>query len=108
MSKINSGTSWLYKSTAKKRKNIVVSVNAGHGTKGGSLLDISGKKGDWADYLRGTAKILYDKYLIDEGIYCIIDGQLPIGGISSSAAVIIAFMKGFIWFRIKISAKDKS
>ena len=63
------------------------------GTKGGNLLDISEKKNDWADYLRGTAKILYDKYMIERGIYCVIDGRLPIGGISSSAAVIIAFMQ---------------
>lgn len=37
-SKINSGYSVLYKADTKNRKNIVVAVNAGHGTKGGSLL----------------------------------------------------------------------
>ena len=63
------------------------------GTKGDNIFDIADKKNDWADYLRGTAKILYDHYEIDKGIYCVIDGSLPIGGISSSAAVIIAFMK---------------
>lgn len=63
------------------------------GTKGDNLLDIAPKKNDWADYLRGTAKVLYEQYMIDRGIYCVIDGSLPIGGISSSAAVIIAFMK---------------
>ena len=63
------------------------------GRKGGNLFDISEKKNDWADYLRGTAKILRDRYGIEKGLYCLIDGSLPIGGISSSAAVIIAFLK---------------
>jgi len=63
------------------------------GTKGDSLLDIGDKQNDWADYIRGTAKLLHERYGIDKGIYAVIDGSLPIGGISSSAAVIIAFMK---------------
>ena len=62
------------------------------GLKGDSILDIADKKNDWADYLRGSAKILHEGYGIDKGIYCVIDGSLPIGGISSSAAVIISFM----------------
>ncbi|MBR2828503.1 MAG: GHMP kinase [Bacilli bacterium] len=61
------------------------------GTKGGSIVNIGEPQKDWADYLRGTAKILNEKYDISEGIYCLIEGELPIGGISSSAAVIIAF-----------------
>lgn len=63
------------------------------GVKGDNILDIPDKQNDWADYLRGTVKILRDKYDIKKGLYAIIDGSLPIGGISSSAAVIIAFMK---------------
>ncbi len=63
------------------------------GTKGDSLLDVGEKQNDWADYIRGTAKLLHERYGIDKGIYAVIDGSLPIGGISSSAAVIIAFMK---------------
>lgn len=63
------------------------------GSKGDSIFDISSKKNDWADYLRGSVKVLYERYGIDKGIYCIIDGSLPIGGISSSAAVIISFVK---------------
>lgn len=63
------------------------------GTKGDSVLDVSEKQNDWADYLRGTAKILYEHFNINKGIYALINGSLPIGGISSSAAVIIAFMK---------------
>lgn len=63
------------------------------GTKGDSLIDVAEKQNDWADYLRGTAKLLNEKFGIDKGIYALIDGSLPIGGISSSAAVIISFMK---------------
>ncbi len=63
------------------------------GSKGDSIVDVSEKQNDWADYLRGTAKVLHDKFDIDKGVYALIDGSLPIGGISSSAAVIIAFMK---------------
>ncbi len=62
------------------------------GLKGDNILDISSKQNDWADYLRGTVKILHEKYGIDKGVYCVIDGSLPIGGLSSSAAVIIAFL----------------
>lgn len=62
------------------------------GTKKFSLDGLAEKKNDWADYLRGAANILYKKYNITKGIYCVINGQLPIGGLSSSAAVILAFM----------------
>lgn len=63
------------------------------GTKGANVTDIIEKRNDWADYLRGCAKILHEKYNISNGIYCIIDGSLPIGGVSSSHALSIAFMK---------------
>lgn len=50
------------------------------------------KEGDWADHLRGAAKILYEEYPIRTGLCGVIEGSLPIGGLSSSAAVIIAFL----------------
>lgn len=50
------------------------------------------KAGDWADHMRGAAKMLLEKYLLRYGISAVIEGTLPIGGLSSSAAVIIAFM----------------
>lgn len=58
----------------------------------GSVINIPNKQNDWADYIRGAIKILHEKYNINKGIYALIDGSLPIGGISSSAAVIISFM----------------
>lgn len=50
------------------------------------------KVGDWADHLRGAAKILGEKHRLHVGISGVIEGSLPIGGLSSSAAVIICFL----------------
>lgn len=50
------------------------------------------KVGDWADHCRGAAKMLAEKYLLKYGISGVIEGTLPIGGLSSSAAVIIVFL----------------
>ena len=50
------------------------------------------KVGDWADHMRGAARELAEKYPLRYGISGVIEGTLPIGGLSSSAAVIIAFM----------------
>lgn len=49
--------------------------------------------GDWADYLRGATYALGQKYPLQVGICGVIEGTLPIGGLSSSAAVIIAFLQ---------------
>lgn len=50
------------------------------------------KQNDWADYLRGATAVLGEKYNLRIGLCGIIEGSLPIGGLSSSAAVIIAFL----------------
>ena len=49
-------------------------------------------EGDWADYLRGATWALGQKYPLKAGLRAVIDGELPIGGLSSSAAVIIGFL----------------
>ena len=51
------------------------------------------KQGDWADHLRGATKVLGDKYPLRVGLSGVIEGSLPIGGLSSSAAVIICFLQ---------------
>ena len=51
------------------------------------------KEGDWADHLRGAAKVLGEKYRLSVGLSGVIEGSLPIGGLSSSAATIIGFLK---------------
>ena len=48
--------------------------------------------GDWADYLRGATWALAKHYDLHTGICGVIEGTLPIGGLSSSAAVIIVFL----------------
>ena len=50
------------------------------------------KQGDWADHLRGATMILGEKYRLKIGLSGIIEGSLPIGGLSSSASVIICFL----------------
>ena len=50
------------------------------------------RQNDWADYLRGAVVSLGEKYNIRVGLCGVIEGSLPIGGLSSSAAVIIAFL----------------
>lgn len=50
------------------------------------------RQNDWADYLRGAVVSLGEKYNLRVGLCGVIEGSLPIGGLSSSAAVIIAFL----------------
>ena len=50
------------------------------------------KENNWADYLRGATQILGKRYRLHTGICGVIQGSLPIGGLSSSAAAIIAFL----------------
>lgn len=49
-------------------------------------------EGDWADHLRGATLALSKRYPLSVGLCGVIEGSLPIGGLSSSAAVIIAFL----------------
>jgi len=51
------------------------------------------KENDWADYLRGATQALGQRYPLQVGICGVIQGSLPIGGLSSSAAVILAFLQ---------------
>ena len=50
------------------------------------------KQDDWADHLRGATIALNKRYPLRTGLCAIVDGELPIGGLSSSAAVIITFL----------------
>lgn len=50
------------------------------------------KTGDWADHMRGATLMLAEKHPLQYGMSAIIEGSLPVGGLSSSAAVIIAFL----------------
>lgn len=50
------------------------------------------KQNDWADHLRGATLALSKRYPLRTGLCAVINGELPIGGLSSSAAVIISFL----------------
>ncbi len=50
------------------------------------------KQMDWADHLRGATISLSKRYPLRMGMCAVIEGELPIGGLSSSAAVIITFV----------------
>ncbi len=50
------------------------------------------KENDWADYLRGATIALAKRYPLNTGLCGVIAGSLPIGGLSSSAAVTISFL----------------
>lgn len=65
------------------------------------------KEGDWADYLRGACLMLSKKFSLEVGLCGVIEGSLPIGGLSSSAAVTIAFLTALCKVNnIKISQKE--
>lgn len=50
------------------------------------------KQNDWADYLRGATIELGLRYSLNVGLSGVIQGTLPIGGLSSSAAVTLVFI----------------
>ena len=54
--------------------------------------EIGEKTGDWADYLRGATWALEKHFPVSVGLCGVIEGSLPIGGLSSSASVILAFL----------------
>lgn len=47
---------------------------------------------DWGDFLKAAIVALSRKYLIHNGIKGVIEGTLPVGGLSSSAAVILTYL----------------
>lgn len=50
------------------------------------------KEGNWGDYARGAKFALKKRFILRKGIKGTIKGSLPIGGLSSSAAVLIAYV----------------
>jgi len=64
-------------------------------------------EGDWADHLRGATLALSKRYPLSVGLCGVIEGSLPIGGLSSSAAVIIAFLSALCTVnKIKIPKQE--
>lgn len=50
------------------------------------------KEGNWGDYARGAKYALKKRFELKYGIEGIIKGSLPVGGLSSSAAVLTAYV----------------
>ena len=53
------------------------------------------KEGNWGDYVRGVKYALSKRFELTRGIQGEIAGSLPVGGLSSSAAVLIAYVMAF-------------
>lgn len=53
------------------------------------------RQGNWGDYARGAVYALKKRFEIQSGIDGIIQGSLPIGGLSSSAAILVAYVMAF-------------
>jgi len=71
------------------------------------IREIGNKTGDWADYLRGATWALSKQHTLSIGLCGVIEGSLPIGGLSSSAAVILAFLDALCKVnQIKLSPQD--
>ena len=49
----------------------------------------------WGDYARGAKYALRKRFELKRGIKGVIQGSLPVGGLSSSAAVLIAYVMAF-------------
>ena len=49
----------------------------------------------WGDYVRGAKYALKKRFELSKGIEGVIQGSLPVGGLSSSAAVLIAYVMAF-------------
>ena len=53
------------------------------------------KEKHWGDYARGAKYALRKRFELSHGIEGVIQGSLPVGGLSSSAAVLIAYVMAF-------------
>ena len=53
------------------------------------------REGHWGDYVRGAKYALRKRFEVKRGIEGVIQGSLPVGGLSSSAAVLIAYVMAF-------------
>ena len=53
------------------------------------------KQGNWGDYARGAKFALQKRFQLRHGIDGVIKGSLPVGGLSSSAAVLVAYVMAF-------------
>jgi galactokinase len=50
------------------------------------------QKGDWGNYIRGAVLALQQAHHLPHGLVGVVGGEMPIGGLSSSAAVTVAYL----------------
>ena len=68
---------------------------------------VPNKQSDWADYLRGATWALAKRHPLSVGLCGVIEGSLPIGGLSSSAAVTLAFLSALVKVNgIRLSSRE--
>lgn len=53
------------------------------------------RQNNWGDYARGAKFALQKRFKLEKGIKGVLKGSLPVGGLSSSAAVLIAYVMAF-------------
>lgn len=53
------------------------------------------KERHWGDYARGIKYALRKRFTLKYGINGVLQGSLPVGGLSSSAAVLVAYVMAF-------------
>lgn len=60
-----------------------------------NVADMPERELTWGDFARGAAIALKRKYQLKRGIEGVVEGTLPVGGLSSSAAVLITYINAF-------------
>ena len=93
-----------------KKENGVIEIESLQFPKRGQwhILNAPSKKeNDWADPLRGATIELNNRYPLRYGMSAIIDGELPIGGLSSSSSLLITFINALAFINnIKLSENE--
>jgi galacturonokinase len=65
------------------------------------------RDGDWGNYARGAVRALQSRYRLDRGLVGVTSGPISGGGLSSSAAVGVAFLLGLEAVNdLRVSAED--
>ena len=69
--------------------------------------NIGKAKKNWADYVRGAVMALRREHEVTRGVRAVVHGTMPIGGLSSSAALTVAFLSAFCRVNsIKLSKQE--
>lgn len=53
---------------------------------------VESRQNNWGDYLRGAVQAMQHDYILKKGVKGVVKGSMPIGGLSSSAALLCGFV----------------